>query len=158
MFQVCRCFQWAVVFTILLLSSVAYGELLTIEFDGKQIELSRQDLKTYPQLSIDTRTPYNDGMNRYTGPSLKGVLRDVGASTETFKMRALNDYVVTVQPGELHDIDPIIALEMNGEPMSVRDKGPLWVMLPLSDQPRFNDVAYRRLLIWQLSEIEAESP
>lgn len=156
MLEIYRCFRWIAVFNIIVLSTIAYGDLLTIELDGNPTKLSREDLKTYPQRSIVTRTPYNRGMNRYTGPALKEVLRDVGASTETFKMRALNDYVVTVHPGDLNDIEPIIALELNGEPMSVRNKGPLWIMLPLSDQPHLNDVSYHRLMVWQLSEIEAQ--
>lgn len=141
-----------------LLAAVAQADLLTIEQDGQRIVLSRADLEAYPQISIDTVTPYTEGINRYTGPYLKAVLSDAGVSSETFKMRALNDYVVTVQARELDDIEPIIALEMNGEPMSVRNKGPLWVMLPLSEQPRLDKAPYHRLMIWQLSHIEAYSP
>ena len=49
---------------------------------------------------------------------------------------------------------PIIAYRLNGDRMSVRDKGPLWVVYPYdSDQVYQTEVIYSRS-IWQLYRID----
>ncbi|MGP9833543.1 hypothetical protein [Marinobacter sp. NSM] len=40
--------------------------------------------------------------------------------------------------------------------MSIRDRGPFWVMLPLSTRPELDEELYHRLMVWQLSEIILE--
>ncbi|MCW0470047.1 hypothetical protein OH492_17340 [Vibrio chagasii] len=44
---------------------------------------------------------------------------------------ALNDYKVAVPKEDFDDYQPIIAIKQNGEFMSVRDKGPYWLDLPV---------------------------
>ncbi len=54
------------------------------------------------------------------------------------------------------DGGPIIAYLQNGNPMSVRDKGPLWVIYPYDDNPDYqSEVTYSRS-IWQLDRITVE--
>ena len=49
---------------------------------------------------------------------------------------------------------PIVAYRMDGETMSVRDKGPLWIVYPYdSDADYRTEVIYSRS-IWQLDRIE----
>ena len=43
-----------------------------------------------------------------------------------------------------------------GQAMSVRDRGPFWIMLPLSERPELDDPLYHRFMVWQLSGIELE--
>ena len=44
----------------------------------------------------------------------------------------------------------------NGEPMSIRDKGPLWIIYPFDDNPDYQtEVIYSRS-IWQLDQIHVE--
>jgi hypothetical protein len=48
----------------------------------------------------------------------------------------------------------MIAFRMNGAPMSVRDKGPLWIVYPYDSDPRFQtEIIYSRS-IWQLDRLE----
>ncbi|CAN0586856.1 unnamed protein product, partial [Ectocarpus sp. 12 AP-2014] len=50
---------------------------------------------------------------------------------------------------------PIIAYLSNGKPMSVREKGPLWIVYPYDSDPKFQtEVIYSRS-IWQLDRLEA---
>lgn len=147
----------ALMLTCLALSSLAQEPiLLSIEAAGEQHRLSRADLAAYPQFDIRTETPYTDGVQTFTGPSLKAVFDRLNLNVETFRMRALNDYVVDTSLAELANIDPILAIERNGQPMAVREKGPIWLMLPLSDRPELDNPAHHRLLIWQLHRIEVD--
>ena len=46
-------------------------------------------------------------------------------------------------------------MEADGKPLSRRDKGPLWLMYPISDNAALRDPIYLRRLIWQVIRIEA---
>jgi hypothetical protein len=48
----------------------------------------------------------------------------------------------------------IAASEMNGLPMPVRDKGPLWFVCPYDAKPGYRTGAFYSKSIWQLSRIE----
>ena len=47
-------------------------------------------------------------------------------------------------------------MEADGEKLSRREKGPLWLMYPISDHAELNDPIYLRRLIWQVVRIEAQ--
>ena len=68
---------------------------------------------------------------------------------------AINDYSVDIPVSDAEEGGPIIAYAMDGQPMSRRDKGPLWVIYPYSSSSKFrSEVIYSRS-IWQLDRIEA---
>ncbi len=42
----------------------------------------------------------------------------------------------------------------DGERLSLRDKGPLWLMYPIDDHAELQDPLYNVRLIWQLTSME----
>ena len=68
---------------------------------------------------------------------------------------AANDYYVDIPTSDFADYDAILAMEADGEPLSRREKGPLWLMYPISDHAELRDPIYLRRLIWQVVRIEA---
>ena len=46
---------------------------------------------------------------------------------------AANDYFVDIPTQDFRDYDAILAMEADGKQLSRRDKGPLWLMYPISD-------------------------
>ena len=70
------------------------------------------------------------------------------------KATAINDYAVEIPVSDAVVGGPIVAYFLNGEPMSVRDKGPLWIVYPFDADPHYQtEVIYSRS-IWQLDRIE----
>jgi hypothetical protein len=65
--------------------------------------------------------------------------------------RALNDYEEVIPIEEFHKYDVLLAMRMNGALMRVRDKGPIWIVYPWSDNPELDDFATREKSVWQLS-------
>lgn len=113
---------------------------------------SMDDLHDLPVIVIETTTPFTDGRQRFAGVALHAVLGEVEPNA-VLLLRALNDYVVSIPVAEITEQVPIIAYERNGTRMSVRDKGPLWVIYPFDDGPDYqNELSYSRS-IWQLVEI-----
>ena len=45
---------------------------------------------------------------------------------------------------------------MNGKRLSLRDKGPIWVIYPMTDNKELQDPAYNQRLVWQLVKIEVK--
>ena len=72
----------------------------------------------------------------------------------TLRATAINDYTVEIPVSDAVEGGPIIAYSVDGKPMSVRDKGPLWVIYPYDSGAQYrSEVIYSRS-IWQLDRIE----
>lgn len=69
---------------------------------------------------------------------------------------AVNDYTIEFPVEDALKDGPIIAFLRNGEEMSVRDKGPLWIIYPYDQDPAYRtEVVYSRS-IWQLDRIAVQ--
>jgi hypothetical protein len=107
-----------------------------------------------PQSSFTTRTPWYAAARRFTGPLLRDVLALAGASGSLLKVTALNDYRVDVPWADTQRHDLILARLLDGQPMAVRDKGPLFMIYPFDDQPDLRSAVYYSRSAWQLKTIE----
>jgi hypothetical protein len=111
-------------------------------------------LRALPAVEFSTATIWTDGARRYVGTPLKALLDRVGAHGSTVRATALNAYAITIPLDEITDDAPIIAYLEDGAPMSVRNRGPLWILYPFDDDPRWRtEVVYSRS-IWQLERLD----
>ena len=55
---------------------------------------------------------------------------------------------------ELEDDVPIIAYEMNGKPMSRREKGPLWIVYPYDSAAKYRTELAHARSVWQLDRLD----
>lgn len=141
----------------LVATSLQAAPTLTISNSDQELILDRTELEAFPQTRIVTTSPYYDGTAEFTGPSLSRVLESFELSGDTrIILRALNDYRVDGNLKELLAMDPVVATRMDSEPMSVRDRGPFWLMLPLSDRPELDEQEFHRFMIWQLEAISLD--
>ena len=67
---------------------------------------------------------------------------------------ALNDYTIEIPIAELRQYPVLLALDRDGQPLSVRHRGPIWLVYPWSDFPELDDRVHRQRSIWQLVELE----
>jgi len=128
---------------------------LVVRSGSKILVLDREELETFPQTTVTTASPYYDGLMAFSGPTLKRVIETFGLSDQTrITFRALNDYQVSGTLEEVLELDAIVATRMEGKTMSIRNRGPFWIMLPLSERPELDHGDYHRFMIWQLDQIE----
>lgn len=113
-------------------------------------------LAALPQVSFQARTPWYAGPRRFTGPLLRDVLAAAGAQGERLRLRALNDYRVDLPWEDAERHGPIVARLLDGAPMAVRDKGPLFLIYPFDDRPELRSAVYFSRSAWQLWKIEVE--
>ncbi|BFM48041.1 molybdopterin-dependent oxidoreductase [Marinomonas sp. THO17] len=123
---------------------------------GDTAQFDREMLINLGFFDLDTVTPWTEGSNLYQGPMLSAVLKAVGAQGKTLKVSALNDYSARMPAEDAIKYDVLLAMDLNGKPMSVRDKGPLFILYPFSDMPELNNEVIHNRSVWQIKSIVVE--
>ncbi len=120
-----------------------------------EVRFSEADLLALPQVTIRTRTEFTDGVVEFIGPLARDAVAfiETGAAT-TVHLVAANDYAIDIPLSEIFDYDVILAMQANGERLTMRDKGPIWIMYPLDDHEEMQDPVFNNRLIWQLTVME----
>lgn len=124
--------------------------------DAEAARFDMDMLDAMPQQEIVAVTPWTEGETVFTGVSLRHLLETVGVrdGNATISAVALNDYKVEIPASDAFEHGVIIASRMNGETMSVREKGPLWVIYPISDKPEIDTQKTYSKMIWQLKRLD----
>jgi hypothetical protein len=121
---------------------------------GSDANFDMPMLERLPQTTFSTHTPWYTQARQFTGPLLRDVLRVAGAQGSLLRARALNDYRVDIPFDDAQRFDLIIARLLDGAPMPVRDKGPLFVVYPFDSEPELRNAVYYSRSAWQLRSIE----
>ena len=105
---------------------------------------------------VETTTSWTDGPQKFEGVLARTVLERVGAEGTTLIASALNEFVAPVPISEVERYDVLLATDMNGKPMEVRDKGPIWIVYPRDDHRELQDSKFNDRWVWQLKELRVE--
>ena len=120
-----------------------------------ELHLTEEELLAMPQVTVRTRTEFTDGVVEFVGPLARDVVERIGVGkATTLHAIAANDYSVDIPIEELFAYDVILAMKADGERLTMRDKGPIWIMYPLDDHSELSDPLYNQRLIWQLTAME----
>ncbi|SDU23681.1 molybdopterin-dependent oxidoreductase [Stappia sp. ES.058] len=118
---------------------------------SEPLRLTRMDLEEIGMHDVVTITPWNDEPTTYTGPLIRDVLAHVGARGDSIVAVALNNYRVVFPVSDARDYDVILAVRMNGEPIGVRQRGPVRVIYPWSEREELRSEIYYSRAIWQMN-------
>lgn len=118
------------------------------------VVLSLADIKVLPKTSFKTSTIWTEGVNSFTGVLLSDFLEAAKAEGEALQVIALNDYAVDIPVSDAVADGPIIAYQMNGEEMSVRERGPYWLVYPYDSKAEYRSETIYSRSIWQISRIK----
>ena len=67
---------------------------------------------------------------------------------------ASNDYVITIPASDAVEGGPILAYLVDGELISLRENGPVWLIYPFDSNPAYQtEVIYSRS-VWQLNRLK----
>lgn len=120
---------------------------------GETAQFDLEMLKAIETVSVETSTIWTEGKQTFAGVSLKALMEAVGAKADALSATAINDYAISIPREDWIEGGAVVAYEQNGAVMSVRDKGPLWVIYPYDDVSAYqSEVIYSRS-IWQLDRI-----
>lgn len=129
------------------------GKITALNTGGNAL-LDSAMLQALPQYKVTGETPWTEGSVVFSGPLLRDVLDLVGENGENLRMTAINDYQVTVPVSDARTYDAILAMSLNGEPLTIRTKGPLWLIYPWGDVDALRTETYYSRSIWQLKTID----
>lgn len=134
--------------------------LLTLSGDiahanvGDEAHFDRAMLEALPARVIETHTPWHRDRGRYEGPLVRALLETVGAAeAEQVRIRALNHYEAEVPMTDFRRHDVILAMTRDGEPLTIREYGPLFVLYPFDEHPELLTEAIRFRSVWHVERI-----
>ncbi|MBP0438296.1 molybdopterin-dependent oxidoreductase [Tianweitania sediminis] len=106
--------------------------------------------------SISTKTPWFDGVARFDGVRMDKLMEVVGARGKSVTAVALNDYVTTIPIDDFARFGVILALMRDGEYMSVRNKGPLFIVYPYDSDTELQSQIYFGRSAWQVAKLTVQ--
>lgn len=119
-----------------------------------EARLDRAMLEQLGLTEVNTATPWHSGSMRFEGVLLRAVLGLVEARGSNLLATAHNEYSATLPASDAARYNVILAMKLNGETMTLRDKGPLFIIYPFdSEKVLQNDMTYIRS-VWQLRHID----
>lgn len=120
-----------------------------------ELRFTRADLEARTWHTIETSNEFISGVGVFRGPLLADVVSLIGrAGAKKARLVAANQFYSEVEIAEFSAFDAILAMEMNGRALSLRDFGPIWVMYPIDDHSELQDSRFNNRLVWQLQVIE----
>ncbi len=129
------------------------GKIQQTNTDGRAV-FDLPMLKRLPVTVFRTSTIWTKSVDEFTGVLLSDLLDAVGGSGNQLKATAINDYAVAIPVSDAVEGGPIVAYELNGKPMSVREKGPLWIVYPYDSRTEYKTETIYSRSIWQLHELD----
>lgn len=128
------------------------------DFDGDGVaderRFSRDELAALGEESFSTSTIWTEGAQEFVGVRLHRLLEALAPDHEgQVDLVAVNDYQVSMPSAEAEPNGALLAYLRNGEQMTLRDKGPVWLVYPYDASDLYRtEVVYSRS-VWQLSKI-----
>lgn len=130
--------------------------MLSGKVENGQVVLTRDTIAALPQISLTEQHISMEKAATFRGPYLSDVLKLAKANGQEVTMTALDDYVATASMEEIEKYQPILAIEMDGKRLVVRDFGPFFVVWPFSEYSEVNTDLFHARAVWQLVKIEVE--
>lgn len=117
-----------------------------------QLRLDRAMLESLGTTEVNTTTPWTEQEAVFEGVLARRLMEAAGVTGTEVVCVALNDYKVVIPLSDFQAYDVLLALKMNGETLSVREKGPIWIIYPAATADH-DDGDIRSRMVWQLKEL-----
>lgn len=129
------------------------GDIEVENGDGAA-RFDRAMLEALGVVAVRTSTNWTSGPVEFAGPPLRALLSRLGVRDGRLRAAAINAYAVDVPVSDAVEGGPILALTLDGAPMTVRSKGPIWLIYPYDSDPRWQTEEIYARSIWQLDKID----
>jgi hypothetical protein len=127
---------------------------ITATNQGDAAAFDMDMLKAMESATITTNTPWTEAPQVFVGVPLHSLAARLGGAGASIRATAINDYAVDIPVADLIEGGALLAYLRNGEEMSIRDKGPLWVVYPYDQNEAYRSESIYARSIWQLDRIE----
>lgn len=117
------------------------------------LRFDRAGLEALGMASFVTKTPWYPEPVKFEGVPMARLMASIGASGDTVVATALNDYVTEIPIADFSAYNVLLALKRDGEYMSQRDKGPLFIVYPFDSDPVLQHQRFYSRSAWQLARL-----
>ncbi len=131
----------------------AENTLLTVTLPDRQVQFSRADLEALPSTEFVTTTIWTEGPQKFEGVRMTDLLDHLDVHSGTLQLIAANDYAITIPIDTFRPDGALLAYERNDSIMSLRTKGPLWLVYPYDSSADFRSEVIYSNSIWQLDRL-----
>jgi hypothetical protein len=118
-------------------------------------ELTEAQLMALPTSTITTSTEWTP-VSRFEGPLLSDVLKLAAVQGRVLRVFALDDYAISIPWSDLPQYGVILAHTRDGERMTRRRFGPLFVIYPRDKFAALQTPTMGARFIWQVCRIDVE--
>ena len=141
-----------------LLSAASEKALLNINSvsQGISAQYTLSQLLQLPQHEILANIPWTNETHSYSGPYLEDVLALADTTGKWLTLYALDRYQISFSFDRIRQYKPILALTVDRKKLTVRTKGPIWLILPVDDYRELDAAIYHDYMVWQLIKITVE--
>ena len=119
-------------------------------------QFDRAMLEKIGMVSFTTMTPWYKEPVKFEGVPLAKLMAALEAKGEKIVVVAMNDYSAEVPMEDIAKYNVILALKRNGEYMTSRDKGPLFIVYPYDSNPDLKNQKFYSRSVWQVAKIEVK--
>jgi hypothetical protein len=125
---------------------------------GKPVRFDLATLESLGLIRYTTLTAWTTEPAAFEGVLLSSLLDIVGAdpAATSLNLTALNDYEIPAPIADGRKWPVMLALKRDGEYMSRRDRGPVWMIYPQHAYPEVGQREYLSRWVWQLKAITVE--
>lgn len=121
---------------------------------GTTVAVTDTELTEIGSTEIKTRlVGESEDVATVRGVLFSKLLEHYDVDAERLLVTGLDGYSAEIPVEELQDYPVLIAIEVNGERLSVRSKGPSWVIYPFTDHPEIHDQLREARSVWQIADI-----
>jgi hypothetical protein len=125
---------------------------------GKPVRFDLATLESLGLIRFTTMTSWTTEPATFEGVLLSALLDVVGtdAAATSLNLIALNDFESPAPIDDSRKWPVMLALKRDGEYMSRRDRGPIWIIYPQHVYPELGQREYFSRWVWQLKAITVE--
>jgi hypothetical protein len=119
--------------------------------------IATEDLDKIGRTEISTTViSLGTAEHKVAGVLVRDLLRYVGGTGQSLHVTALDGYAIDIPLSDFESYDVVLATEIDGKGLSVRDKGPAWLIYPVSQHRELDDTVYESRSVWQIKTIEVD--
>ena len=132
---------------------LAVSGKISITNDGDSAKFDRPMLEELGMVSFTTVTPWYDGPVTFEGVPMTRLLQRLGGQGEMVQAVALNDYSTEIPVADFARWGVVLALKRDGTYLSIRDKGPLFIVYPYDTNAELRSPRYYGRSAWQVARL-----
>ena len=132
---------------------LAVSGKISVTNDGDSAKFDRPMLEELGLVSFTTVTPWYDGPVTFEGVPMAKLLQRLGGQGETVQAVALNDYSTEIPVADFARWGVLLALKRDGAYLSIRDKGPLFIVYPYDTNAELRSPRYYGRSAWQVARL-----